>query len=153
MKPWGYIAIVLLFALGVGALYRKLMSKFAWPVEGRITSKFGPRTHPITGKQSLHNGVDIAAPIGTPVYAPADGTVISLYNTTTGGKQMVLQHKGNVKTGYAHLNAFKANMGDQVRRGDVIAEVGNTGASTGPHLHFTVTDGGGRKVDPETYLA
>jgi murein DD-endopeptidase MepM/ murein hydrolase activator NlpD len=153
MKPWGYIGITLLLAVLVGVLYLRMMKTFQWPVQGRLSSKFGTRIHPITGVESFHNGIDIAAPTGTPVYAPADGVVEGTSNTTKGGLQMVLRHNNGMKTGYAHLSKRIATLGDRVKRGDIIAEVGNTGASTGPHLHFTVTDTMGKKVDPLTYLA
>ena len=153
MKPWGYIAITLMLAVLVGIAYRKLMrAKFQWPVKGRITTPFGPRIHPITGAEQLHNGIDIAVPIGTDVLAPADGVVKSVYSTTAGGRQIVLEHDGWM-TGYAHLSQQLVSIGDHVAQGQVIAKSGNTGTSTGPHLHFTMTNGMGQKVDPIEHLA
>ena len=152
MKPWSYIGITMLLAMLVVAIYIRRMKKWEWPVEGRVSSKFGQRVHPITNVTSGHNGIDIAVPIGTPVLAPADGEVFSTYSTATGGLQMIVRHTNGMRTGYAHLRKYTADLGDKVYKGQQIAEVGNTGASTGPHLHFTVTDNTGKKVDPLIYL-
>jgi murein DD-endopeptidase MepM/ murein hydrolase activator NlpD len=154
MRTWGYIAILLVIALGVVLLYRKLMIRFTWPVEGRVTSPFGNRTHPVTGAvNSFHNGIDIAAPIGTSIYAPMRGTVMSVFTTDGGGLSLILQHPNGWRTGYAHLNRVLVAMGEEVIQGEVIAEVGNTGRSTGPHLHFTMRNASGQYVDPQPNLA
>jgi len=154
MRPWGYIGITLLLAVAVGLLYRRIMSRWIWPVDGRISSTFGNRIHPVTGAVgSFHNGIDIAAPIGTPVVAPMRGEVLSIYTHNTGGLSLIVQHPNGYRTGYAHLNRILVRTGEEVMQGEVIAEVGNTGASTGPHLHFTITNAAGNKVDPQTYLA
>lgn len=116
------------------------------PVIGRISSPYGKRIHPITGKASMHNGVDIAARLGTPIHAPADGTVVRTWWDRAGGRCMWIQHDGSIKTGYAHCQYCIAP-GETVKAGDVIGTVGSTGASTGPHLHFTVRVNG-ELVDP-----
>lgn len=151
---WIGIGSVLLIAILVAAYYlRKMKSQWIWPVQGRLTSPFGDRIHPVNGTASFHNGIDIAAPIGTSVVAPLNGEVLSVYENSAGGKQLIIQHPNGYRSGYAHLNRILVRVGEEVMRGEVIAEVGNTGTSTGPHLHFTLTNSAGTKVDPQTYLA
>jgi murein DD-endopeptidase MepM/ murein hydrolase activator NlpD len=114
----------------------------------KVTSPFGYRTKPYEG---FHNGVDFAAPIGTPIFAPANGKVIEWFETPKGGLQMKVQHDNGIVTGYAHLSKRIADEGQIVLAGEKIAEVGNTGIGTGAHLHFTVTINGA-KVDPLLYV-
>ena len=113
-----------------------------------ITSGFGDRIHPITNNIKFHNGIDLSAPVGTPLYSPESGKVSKSYTNNTGGKQIIIQHDNGYTTGYAHLNDRLVQVGDRLNRGQIFAHTGNTGASTGPHLHFTV-----RKdnilIDPE----
>ncbi len=108
------------------------------PSEGWTTSGFGYRTSPFTGSKLFHEGIDIANNIGTPVYAPADGRVIFTGQRDGYGRVLVINHGYGLTTRYAHLSAFKVKVGDKVARGDHIAAVGNTGRSTGPHLHYEV---------------
>ena len=122
------------------------------PLKGKVTSGFGKRVHPITKEVKEHNGVDISAALGTPIVSPLDGTVIDVNTNPTGGKQLIIKHINGYKTGYAHLNAYAVNKGDSVKQGQVIAYVGNSGASTGAHLHFTLTNPVGIKVNPEDYF-
>jgi murein DD-endopeptidase MepM/ murein hydrolase activator NlpD len=150
------LSLILALALVVVLIYRRKMTNvtmWSWPAQGRISSRFGERVHPVTGATSFHNGIDIAVPIGTPIKAPADGKVVSIYTHDRGGKSLILEHANGWKTGYAHLNGYNVQVGDQVKQGDVIAYSGNTGIGTGAHLHFTMTNGVGQKVDPETLLA
>ena len=127
--------------------------------EGRISSKFGPRTHPISGSASNHNGTDIAAPEGTPVYAAADGEVTVVKYTDIAGNYITVKHDAQATgeqfgTDYLHLSKVFVQKGQKVREGDVIGEVGSTGRSTGPHLHFNLQQySPSRKwVDPEGYI-
>lgn len=113
------------------------------PVKGRITSRYGMRN----GK--LHNGTDIAVAVGTPVKSPWRGTVIETYSNAQGGLQMIIDHPNGYRTGYAHLSETVAMKGDRVSRGQIVAKSGNTGSSTGPHLHFTLRKDGER-IDPES---
>ncbi len=113
------------------------------PVKGRITSRYGMRN----GR--LHNGTDIAAAVGTPVKSPWRGTVSETYTNSAGGKQIIINHPNGYRTGYAHLSEYRVSSGQKVRRGQVIALSGNTGGSTGPHLHFTLRKNG-QLVDPES---
>ena len=114
----------------------------------RVTSPFGMRRHPITGKMTQHHGVDYGAPIGTPVYAVAPGKVIEVKQTPLGGKQITINHADDTKTYYLHLNSFNVNVGTVVSARQRIASVGNTGRSTGPHLHLGIKDPKGNWLNP-----
>lgn len=127
-----------------------------WPIKyTRVSCKFGWRIHPVTGKRQYHNGVDVPAPVGTPILAPCDGTV-SLSTNKAGGKQLILRHPGGLRVGFAHLSEYAKGImkGAQVKEGDVIAYTGNTGQTTGPHLHFTtaVEQGSGRAFFDPTMI-
>lgn len=131
-------------------------------INGYITSKFGNRIHPVTGKQSAHNGIDIAAQLGTHIYSPCNGICIANYTHETGGKTIILYDKErNMRFGFCHLDVQHVTVGDIVCKGDPIARSGNTGRSTGAHLHFSAqvngklsgyTYSGGNWVDPTTYI-
>ena len=111
------------------------------PLDGaRLSSNFGMRKHPISGYNKMHKGVDFAAPIGTPVYAGGNG-IIEMVGVNGGyGKYIRIRHNNEYKTAYAHLNAYKKGIskGVRVSQGEVIGYVGNTGRSTGPHLHYEI---------------
>jgi hypothetical protein len=109
-----------------------------WPVRGWITSDFSVRLDPYTGERTLHEGMDIATGLGTPVRAPADGTVVFAGVEGGYGHVLVLDHGYGLKTRYGHLSRIDVKTGDKVHRGDFVAAVGNTGRSTGPHLHYEV---------------
>ena len=147
-------SIVKLLAAAIALLLAikliKRMTQPINPVTGKITSRFGRRKAPTPGASTLHNGVDIAVPAGTEIKSPWDGTVLQTYSNDTGGRQMIVTHTNGYRTGYAHLSAFRARAGQQVKAGDTICLSGNTGRSTGPHLHFTLTNPAGAKIDPET---
>jgi len=117
-----------------------------------ITSKYGNRIHPVTGAQQLHNGDDFKAAVGDPITAPANGAIKSVYSNTAGGNQLILAHPNGFTSGYAHLSAYNAKVGQQVKRGQVIAYAGATGQVTGPHLHFTLRNAQGNLVDPAQYV-
>ncbi len=109
-----------------------------WPTEGYVSSRFGPRTSPFTGQHQQHTGIDIAAPPGTPIRAPADG-VVTFAGTLPGyGHAVVLTHGFGFKTFYGHNQRNQVSKGQTVKRGQVIAFVGNSGYSTGSHLHYEV---------------
>lgn len=123
------------------------------PVAAKITSKFGYRTDPKTGKQNaFHNGLDLAVPMNTPIKSPMPGVIFSISTVGDGGNQIIVKHDNGYKTGYAHLNKILVKKGDRIKQGDVIGLSGNTGKSTGPHLHLTLTDASGAKVDPEKMM-
>jgi murein DD-endopeptidase MepM/ murein hydrolase activator NlpD len=121
------------------------------PLRGRISSKFGSRVHPITGKASFHNGVDVAVPIGTDIVAPEAGKVTECWDHPKGGVCMAMMSDTGTRYGFAHLSKRLVNVGDLVKEGQHVAESGNTGGSTGPHLHFTVKKGG-TWMDPTRYF-
>ncbi|HYZ34925.1 MAG TPA: M23 family metallopeptidase, partial [Crenalkalicoccus sp.] len=109
------------------------------PLDGaEVTSGFGQRTHPILGFTRMHQGVDFAAPRGTPVFAAADGVVICAGQESGYGRIIRLRHPDGEETRYAHLSGFAAGLrrGTEVRQGEVIGRVGSSGLATGPHLHF-----------------
>jgi murein DD-endopeptidase MepM/ murein hydrolase activator NlpD len=142
------VAIVFVASIFLG----KTVQKLAYPVQGKITSKFGYRTHPVTGVRTMHNGIDIGVPSGTAVIAPANGTIKSIYSNAQGGNQMIIKHDNGFTTGYAHLSKYSVAQGDKITKGQKIAETGSTGKVTGPHLHLTVRDAEGNLVDPVTVL-
>jgi murein DD-endopeptidase MepM/ murein hydrolase activator NlpD len=109
-----------------------------WPVRGYLSAAFGNRMDPFTAQKDFHPGIDISTPIGTKVHAPADGIVISSGTQGGYGNALVIDHGYGVVTRYGHLESFAVKPGQRVKRGDVIAYVGNTGRSTGPHLHYEV---------------
>ena len=122
------------------------------PAEGRVSSRFGMRQHPLLGITRHHDGIDIACKIGTPVRAVLSGTVGFSGREGGYGKLIELRHEGEqMKTRYGHLSRMLVKKGQRVRRGDVIGNSGNTGLSTGPHLHFQLYHQG-HIVNPERYL-
>ncbi len=105
----------------------------------RISAVFGMRFHPIFKIWRMHKGIDFAAPIGTPIHAPGDGTVLSACNSKNGyGNEVIIDHGFGYKTVYGHLYKILVKKGEKVKRGEVIGEIGSTGLSTGPHLHYEV---------------
>ena len=144
----------------IEALTRELNStstysggKFKWPLatSGTNTSGWEWRTNPITKRREFHNGIDIAAPKGTNIYAAADGTVVKCEWYGGYGNCVIINHGGGVMTLYGHCNSLNGKNGQSVKAGDVIAYVGTTGQSTGYHLHFTVYEGK-TAVNPWNYL-
>ncbi len=128
------------------------MKKFLMktPIDGaRLSSGFGLRRHPILGYSKMHAGVDFAAPTGTPIYAAGDGTVTRANRFSSFGNYVSIRHANGYETAYAHLNGFARGIkaGTRVRQGQVIAYVGTTGRSTGPHLHYEVHVNG-KKMNP-----
>lgn len=126
---------------------------FQWPsVSSNITSYYGTRTHPVTGKVKSHSGVDIGAAYGTNIYAANSGTVIVAgWNSGGYGNYVVIDHGGGVTTLYGHCSSLNVSAGQTVTKGQVIAKVGSTGMSTGPHLHFEVLKNGAT-TDPMSYF-
>jgi murein DD-endopeptidase MepM/ murein hydrolase activator NlpD len=109
-----------------------------WPARGWVTSDFGQRLDPYTADRVMHAGIDIAAPHGKEVYSPSDGTVVFAGLEGGYGNVLVIDHGYGIKTRYGHLAKMLVKAGDKVKRGSLIAAVGNTGRSTGPHLHYEV---------------
>jgi len=115
----------------------------------RVSSSFGFRRHPIAGYRKMHQGIDFAAGTGTPVVAPADGVVVEARRWGGYGNWLRIRHSNGLETGYGHLSRYASGMraGQRVRQGQVVAFVGSTGASTGPHLHYEIWRGG-RRINP-----
>ena len=122
-----------------------------WPAKGFVTSNYGSRRSPWSGKFTHHSGLDIAAPTGTKVVAPADGVVTFVNYDGAYGKSIVISHGYGLTTRYAHLSGYNVQAGQQIKRGDIIGYVGSTGRSTGPHLHYEVHLSG-VPTNPRNYL-
>lgn len=146
-------------ALEASALNGNFLSKLStglwrpelWPVAGRISSSFGERLDPFDGEGAFHTGLDIATPMGTPVHVTAEGVVTYAGILRGYGRAVVVDHGHHLRTLYAHLSGFAAAVGQRVDRGDVIGFVGDSGRSTGPHLHYEVRING-VPVNPYKYL-
>ena len=122
-----------------------------WPVEGKVTSSFGEREDPFNGEGAFHAGLDISAPSGTVVRATADGLVVSAQAMNGYGREVVLDHGHGLHTVYGHLSGMIVLAGQSVVRGQIIGYVGQTGRSTGPHLHYEVRINN-TPVNPHKYL-
>ncbi len=122
-----------------------------WPAQGWVSSEFGYRNSPFTGRRELHSGIDISAPIGTPVYAPADGKVVFSGRDGGYGITLVLNHGRGITTRYAHLQRYVVEKKQSVSRGQLIGYIGNSGRSTGPHLHYEILVNN-MPVNPKKYL-
>ncbi|MFQ5586858.1 MAG: M23 family metallopeptidase [Thermodesulfobacteriota bacterium] len=122
-----------------------------WPARGWVASTFGYRTSPFTGLQQKHEGIDIANRLGTPIIAPANGVVIRIKREAGLGKNLTISHGRGIVTKYGHLSEILVKVGQRVKRGDKIATMGNTGRSTGPHLHYAVVVNG-VNVNPFKYI-
>lgn len=121
------------------------------PTAGWVTSAFGWRNDPFTGKRTFHRGIDIATHYGNPVVATADGVVVRVKRDKIGGRTILISHKGGYTTVYCHLSKFLSKPGQRVKRGDIIGEVGKTGKALGPHVHYEVRVNG-KAVNPYYYL-
>jgi murein DD-endopeptidase MepM/ murein hydrolase activator NlpD len=122
-----------------------------WPVAGKITSDYGQRENPINGRSEFHPALDISAHAGVPVKATADG-VVSFSGWSKGnGNLVVIEHGFGFSTLYAHNSSTKVQVGQKVKRGDIIALVGSTGNATGPHVHYEIWVNG-KSVNPKDYI-
>jgi murein DD-endopeptidase MepM/ murein hydrolase activator NlpD len=126
-----------------------------WPLYsteiGYVSSSMGMRKDPFTGNRRMHEGVDISAPMGTPVIAPANGIVIDAKKSSGYGNVLVIDHYNNIRTMYGHLKGFNVKAGDRVKRGDIIGYVGNSGRSTSSHLHYQI-EINSKAVEPSQYI-
>lgn len=122
-----------------------------WPVEGQVTGSFGERIDPFNGEGAFHSGVDIGSTYGRQIIAPADGIVLATENLGGYGKCILIDHGNSISTRYGHLSGFAVTAGQRVQRGDVIGYVGESGRSTGPHLHYEVRINN-TPVNPYKYL-
>ena len=121
------------------------------PVSGLMTDGYGRRRDPFTGRRAFHKGLDVSARRGTPVQAPADGVVVFAGRNGGLGKTVKIAHGFGFTTVYGHLDSMSVEPGDEVRRGDELGALGNSGRSTGPHLHYEVHVDG-KAVDPLYYI-
>lgn len=140
-----------LYAAQGGGTPVPFRGRFMRPVGGRLSSGFGNRRHPILGTTRLHAGLDFASPSGTPIRAAASGTVVSAGSMRGYGNTVIIDHGGGYSTLYAHCSRLMVRSGQRVNQGQVIAAVGSTGLSTGPHLHFEIRVNG-RPVNPASYV-
>lgn len=122
-----------------------------WPVRGAVNSEFGRRPSPWTQVPEFHSGIDIKAQTGTPVHAPAAGTVVVAGRAGDFGNAVIIDHGQNIRTLYGHLSKVTVRVGQSVERGTPLALSGNTGRSSGPHLHYEIYVHG-RSVNPRAYL-
>ncbi len=122
-----------------------------WPVRGWVTSHFGNRTSPFSGILKFHEGIDIAAQTGSPIIAPADGVVIKARFSTGYGNMVQISHGYGIRSVFAHNSRLNVKAGQRIKRGDVIAYVGDSGSSTGPHLHYEIRVNG-LPVNPARYM-
>jgi murein DD-endopeptidase MepM/ murein hydrolase activator NlpD len=122
-----------------------------WPTKGYMSSPYGWRDDPFTGKRTFHHGIDIATSHGNPIYATADGTVIQARSDKIGGKTIKIKHMFGYVTVYCHMSKFLVRVGQKVKRGDTIGLVGSTGKARGPHVHYEVQLNGKEK-NPYYYL-
>lgn len=122
-----------------------------WPVRGPVNSTFGSRSSPWSDKSEFHSGLDIGAPIGTQVKAPAPGVVVFAGTHPEYGQTVIVDHGNDTKSLYGHLSRLGVSVNQAIHRGDVIALTGNTGRSSGPHLHYEIQVKG-QPVNPTTYL-
>lgn len=118
--------------------------------QGRITSRFGRRKDPFTGRWSEHNGVDISAVVGSEVLSPTDGVVEAVYSNPVGGNTLIITCD-NHRFGFCHLSYFAVKVGQRVAKGELVARTGNSGRTTGPHLHFSLMVDR-VYVDPEQFI-
>lgn len=116
-----------------------------------LSSSFGWRRHPLSGRRSMHEGLDFSAPHGSPIYAASGGVVIEASSQSGYGKTIEIDHGQGLMTRYAHASSIDVKVGDLVEKGQVIGKVGSTGRSTGPHLHFEVRMAG-HPLDPRLFL-
>jgi murein DD-endopeptidase MepM/ murein hydrolase activator NlpD len=145
------LAVLIRQRLAVAAQGIRGTGKFAYPSDGRLTSSFGMRVHPILGYRRFHAGVDFGGGYGSPIRAADAGTVIYAGWYGGYGKAVIIAHGGNLTTLYGHASALYVSEGQTVERGQPIAAIGSTGFSTGPHLHFEVREAG-VPIDPLPFL-
>jgi murein DD-endopeptidase MepM/ murein hydrolase activator NlpD len=122
-----------------------------WPVRGQVNSGYGSRVSPWSATSEFHSGLDIGAPVGTPVKAPAPGIVVFAGVHAEYGQTLIVDHGNDTKSIYGHLSRLNVAVNEKVQRGEVIALTGNTGRSSGPHLHYEIQVKG-QSVNPNSYL-
>jgi murein DD-endopeptidase MepM/ murein hydrolase activator NlpD len=144
-QAWKRLDTGLTANIGIAIPSRRPIEKMS------LSSSYGMRVHPITGKLARHNGVDIPAPYGTPIYATADGIVGRAQRLGGYGNYVEIEHGNAIETRYGHMSSFVVQPGQQVKKGDVLGYVGSTGRSTGNHLHYEVRIDG-EPVNPMPFV-
>ena len=134
-----------------GKRHRLASTPSIWPTEGWVTSGYGYRVSPFTGRRSFHAGLDIASDFGTPIVAPARGRVVFAGRKGPLGKTVVIDHGFGLRTTFGHTAEMNVKRGQEIERGERIASVGSTGRSTGPHVHYAV-EVKGKSVNPHNYI-
>ena len=135
-----------------GLLWEKKTEGWISPLEGVVTSSCGERENPLLHKWEVHEGIDIAVAEGTEVLAVRSGIVTEVRNSATYGKLLKFQTEDGYEVMYAHLSAVLVKKGDEIKQGQVVARSGNTGLSTGPHLHYGIRKDG-EILDPKVFLS
>ncbi len=138
-------------ALSSDALRRAMGELFVYPIRGRLTSRFGYRNDPFTGVRSFHTGIDLASPVGTPIKATLDGKIAVTGFSPVFGNYVIITHETGYQSLYGHMSFVAVKRGQSVAQGAIIGTVGNTGYSTGSHLHFSVYKNG-KMIDPFSVL-
>lgn len=131
-QAWKRLDTGLAASIGVAVPSRRPIDQMS------LSSSYGMRVHPVTGKLARHNGIDIPAPHGTPIYATADGIVGRAQRLGGYGNYVEVEHGNAIQTRYGHMSSYVVNPGQQVKKGDIVGYVGSTGRSTGNHLHYEV---------------
>jgi len=134
------------------AFRSELVKGWLKPIVGRISSPYGTRVHPVTGQTRFHNGIDLAVPTGTPIKSPMKGVVEASWYDDLNGNGIRIRHANGFSTHYAHLDQRYVKKGDKVKKGKTIGTVGNTGRSTGSHLHLSLKDKSNNYVNPEELI-
>ncbi len=148
------IAILVIATIVFTIVFLALIKpKMKFPVKGPITSKYGMRKHPVTGEYKLHNGVDLGVPTGTEVKPNLPGSVVAVWWSDSGGNQMKLEFKNGYRMSFAHLSKVLKKEGEKFKSNETVALTGNTGRSTGPHLHLTMRDPQNELIDPQKILS
>lgn len=139
-------------SLGDTPAVRPSGPRFSSPVDGVVSSPYGPRPHPVTGRADFHEGVDLAVPEGSPVRTPFPGKVVEVKEDPHLGLAITVEHPGGYRSVYGHTQAALVEVGQAVAAGEVIGRSGQTGRVTGPHLHFALYQHG-RPVDPSRWVS
>ncbi|MBI3736888.1 M23 family metallopeptidase, partial [Candidatus Sumerlaeota bacterium] len=138
-------------SLGSEGATKEKPGRFVMPVNGSLSSSFGYRKQPIGGARKYHQGVDIQAPIRSPIVASASGTVIEVSRSWAKGLNLLIKHSGGYETAYFHLSSATVKEGQKVNQGQLIGYEGMTGVTTGPHVHFEIHKDG-QPLDPALFI-
>ena len=152
VQEYNYLRSVAGFKRSYTRRFHQNAQPSIWPVNGVLLSSFGSRIDPFSGEGAIHTGVDIKSPAGTPVRATADGVVVLAERFGGYGRLVVIDHGKGMQTYYAHLSRIGVMVGQEIRRGEFLGNVGSSGRATAPHLHYEVRSGGA-PMNPYHYLS